>query len=507
MKKINIFIFLIFLTSCSHTGGGPRVPANEENSPLATEKISIDEHTDEINNLRKLIEDALKWRLKALGFYEDNIEKFNKLNFSHKDLLDLYASTKEYMIMRDQLLIFVKKYQANFSTIKSIKLRPDSGTDLDGVTEKIDPKDSEGKELLLKMKISFSAALVLYDNYLMGIYPYVGHRKTRKLINKDIPDLHNSLEKITDNFFDVKQRFLMFKIQEILQADFKFEKDQKVSLTDDEKYLDEFITKSPFYNFLEKKHIDLKNQNAVTAYLNRILDRFTFLNESFTFIASKTFGNTLGLVAFRKGYLTKLSSEEKEGITSRLKPLDIFLEKTPFRLTDQFIPGYYGHVAIWLGTEEELKELGIWDDPMVQKYHEAIQSGHHIVEALRPGVQINTFDHFLNIDDFLVLRDKNLSDDQRREFILRSLAQIGKEYDFNFDVETDSQIVCSEIVYVVFHDINWPTKKALGRYTISPDNVANKALDGTLAPILMYRSGKQVNENLLDNLKSELGAK
>ena len=36
------------------------------------------------------------------------------------------------------------------------------------------------------------------------------------------------------------------------------------------------------------------------------------------------------------------------------------------------------------------------------------RNGARIVEALRPGVQINTLDHFLNIDDLLVLRRREL---------------------------------------------------------------------------------------------------
>ena len=30
---------------------------------------------------------------------------------------------------------------------------------------------------------------------------------------------------------------------------------------------------------------------------------------------------------------------------------DILLEKTPFRLTDKLIPGYWGHAAVWIGGE------------------------------------------------------------------------------------------------------------------------------------------------------------
>lgn len=109
-----------------------------------------------------------------------------------------------------------------------------------------------------------------------------------------------------------------------------------------------------------------------------------------------------------------------------------------------------------------------------------------------------------------MLRDKNLTDDLKKEFIIRAFSQIGKDYDFNFDVETDKKIVCSEIVYTVFHDISWPTKKSLGRYTISPDNVAEKAVtvDGRnaeLDPVMMYRAGARETGDLHSKLLLLLG--
>ena len=52
------------------------------------------------------------------------------------------------------------------------------------------------------------------------------------------------------------------------------------------------------------------------------------------------------------------------------------------------------------------------------------------------------------------------------------MAQHGKTYDFNFDVETTDKLVCSELLYQTYGDVIWPTERYLGRYTISPDNVA-----------------------------------
>jgi uncharacterized protein YycO len=119
-----------------------------------------------------------------------------------------------------------------------------------------------------------------------------------------------------------------------------------------------------------------------------------------------------------------------------------------------------------------------------------------VVEALRDGVQMNTLEHFLNIDDLAVLRVKSLGEEALGQAIIRAFRQIGKEYDFNFDVETTNKIVCSELVYLVYPGPDWPTDKIIGRYTISPDNVALKVIkDGPLGLILLYHDGNRIQKN------------
>jgi uncharacterized protein YycO len=204
------------------------------------------------------------------------------------------------------------------------------------------------------------------------------------------------------------------------------------------------------------------------------------------------------------------------GMKAKLQPLDILLEKTPMRLTDHFIPGHYGHVAMWLGRPEEImtykvqfngQEILLLDHPLVRPYLEQMSQGKLIVEALRePGVTMNTLEHFMDIDDFLVLRSNKI--ESVGEKILRTIEQVGKPYDFNFDVETESTIVCSELVYRVFDDQTWPTDRTMGRYTISPDHVAWKTMDTCLDPIIMYHDGLEVTQNMslkLQQLLSQRG--
>ena len=63
-------------------------------------------------------------------------------------------------------------------------------------------------------------------------------------------------------------------------------------------------------------------------------------NEGFNNV-SMLFGNSVGLYEERKG---KLFCDKKswEKLSKTLQPMDIILEKTPFRLTDKLIPGHFG---------------------------------------------------------------------------------------------------------------------------------------------------------------------
>jgi len=209
---------------------------------------------------------------------------------------------------------------------------------------------------------------------------------------------------------------------------------------------------------------------------------------------SMVFGNAVGLVETRKGKLYK-KGEVLAEVRASLKAGDILLEKTPFRLTDKMIPGYWGHAAVWVGTEVELKELGIWENPVVVRHRDAIREGRLVVEALRSGVEMNSLEHFLNIDSIGVLRKPDLSREGRATTIIQALRQVGKPYDFNFDVESKGRVYCSKLVYLSYSGIDWPTKRSLGRTTFTPDDVAVRAgKDGPLQLITFYHDGQRIND-------------
>lgn len=280
---------------------------------------------------------------------------------------------------------------------------------------------------------------------------------------------------------------------------------------------DDYISNSFTANHINEKDFSYRMTSIMS--MKRILSKNRFLNaiERVGSKLSQFFGNTIGKIQTRQGKLKQLTLDPKimKAMKEKLKPLDIFFEKTPFRLTDYFIPGFYGHVAIWLGRPEELmemrvqyqgEEIPLLDHPLVLPYLEDMSQGKLVLEALRrPGVTLNRLEDFLDVDDFLVLKPSEVR--SQGEHILRALEQVGKPYDFAFDVETESSIVCSELVYTVFRDEEWPTTRSMGRYTISPDHVAWKAMDSCFLPKIMYHDGKEITKNRISELKRLLELK
>ena len=288
-----------------------------------------------------------------------------------------------------------------------------------------------------------------------------------------------------------------------------------ISLDKDNLYLNNLLDGSYAYHRIPELSIGDEIEIGLAITGNEFFDDVDSLTDAAINEISGLFGNVLGLYEERSGKLINMTKSEQNGITSKLNILDIVFEKTPFRLTDNFIPGHWGHVAIWVGGQAdipELKRLGVWQklpeieakarikhDYKGSSFQNMIKQDRGILEALRDDVQLNTFEHFLNIDDLAIIRNRQLTDAQKTKYLLGAFAQIGKEYDFNFDVETPNKIVCSELVFRVYDDFSWPVEETIGRYTVSPDHVAALAKDkkSPFQPILIYHDGKMLPESSL----------
>jgi hypothetical protein len=215
---------------------------------------------------------------------------------------------------------------------------------------------------------------------------------------------------------------------------------------------------------------------------------------------SKRFFEVYQKIQLRKGKLFN-RFELAFKIRQRLKPLDILAQKAPFKLTDKLIPGHFGHVALWAGNKNDLKENGIWENDVVVKFQDELATdssaySHNLIEAVPEGVQLNSLEYFMNADDLVIIRPNFLTHSEKKEALLFAFSQIGKEYDFGFDIETKDKIVCSELIYMTFPMIPWETKYMFGRNTISPDNVVKTCLNSKKFDLIsFYHKGQEVIES------------
>lgn len=372
----------------------------------------------------------------------------------------------------------------------------------------IDLSSEKGIETVRNIKMGLVSAIVLYDNYTLALKQFQNVSKLRRLVNYDNEQNDRFLEEVTKSYISTKNFNAMVRAYNIYMKIRAYEMSNPRLMNDYGSYLDRQVESSYLYSI--RNEIGLHNIYSLqwTYFTQKVSDLLDLKLDNEMYSASKFFGNTVGLVATRKGKLISLPDIQKAKLLKKLKetlkPMDILLEKTPFRLTDKFIPGHWGHVAIWLGTEQQLKSAGLWQD-LSKEVKDKISSGAMVLEALRPGVQVNSLEDFLNIDDLAIMRPNFIKSVADVDHLLdRAVKQIGKEYDFNFDIETDKKIVCSELAYVVFDDpaMSWPTDKSMGRYTISPDHVAAKGTTKALAesefsftPVVLYHDGKDIGSN------------
>ncbi|MCR9203972.1 MAG: YiiX/YebB-like N1pC/P60 family cysteine hydrolase [Halobacteriovoraceae bacterium] len=193
--------------------------------------------------------------------------------------------------------------------------------------------------------------------------------------------------------------------------------------------------------------------------------------------ASAAFGAVAGNIAWREGYL-KNNTRLLNTLYENLKPFDLLMEKKAYKFTDITIPGHWGHVGIYLGTENQLREMGLWDTAEMKPFQEGISNGKTIFQVRRWGLEFDSLENFSNLDEIAVLRVKGFvtkSENSLKQSLKFLSEQMGKGYDFSFDAMTGETITCTEIVAFSYGPIRWPMETILGRLTISPNDMARLA--------------------------------
>jgi hypothetical protein len=176
----------------------------------------------------------------------------------------------------------------------------------------------------------------------------------------------------------------------------------------------------------------------------------------------------------------------------RFEPGDILIQRRNWHMTNIGIPGFWPHVALYVGTPQELNAYfsGLGFQPLETikaRYPEVFQimSEHgddgfpvRVIEAIRPGVVFQSLETSARCDYLGVIRP-NLSKAEKFKSLMAAFSHFGKEYDLNFDFTTDNALVCSELVYKAYKPIGkLPLKPEVfnGRRLLPPNRLAEQAV-------------------------------
>ncbi|HEX6904867.1 MAG TPA: YiiX/YebB-like N1pC/P60 family cysteine hydrolase [Thermoanaerobaculia bacterium] len=205
-----------------------------------------------------------------------------------------------------------------------------------------------------------------------------------------------------------------------------------------------------------------------------------------------------------------ISPAQIAAIRPRLEPGDILLQRREWYMSNVGLPGFWSHAALYVGTPAERRarfvgpEVRRWvisqGEPSgdlerllksryPKAYALALQPQEHghvprVLEAISEGVVFTTLEHSAAADSMVALRPR-LSQLDKARALVRAFRYVGRPYDFNFDFQTDSALVCTELVYKAyepapgFPGLTWKPEEVVGRTAIPANSIARQfAQDG-----------------------------
>ncbi len=221
------------------------------------------------------------------------------------------------------------------------------------------------------------------------------------------------------------------------------------------------------------------------------------------FPVQKNISQLMGEIKVWRPGISLISLAQIQELQRKLQPGDIMLQRREWYATNVGIPGFWTHAALYIGRPEERASYfsspsvidwlkaqgsidGSLDSLLKQSYPESYlkslnpqEDGYtpRVIEAIADGVSFTTLEHSASADSLVVLRP-NLPQKSIAQAIIKAFHYSGRPYDFNFDFRTDSELVCSELIYKAYEGsaesagLALPLAETLQRPLIAPNQIA-----------------------------------
>ncbi|QJE96592.1 YiiX/YebB-like N1pC/P60 family cysteine hydrolase [Luteolibacter luteus] len=172
----------------------------------------------------------------------------------------------------------------------------------------------------------------------------------------------------------------------------------------------------------------------------------------------------------------RVSSELRERALELARPGDIFVTRHDDALSNLFLPGFWPHAALYLGSPEQRVKRGVTLPPPLER----LAAGPiRFLEAKKDGVLARPAEETLAVDAFVILRPP-LDPGQLAAALVRAMDHHGKPYDFSFDFRKSDRLVCTEVIYRAYHGcgpLSFELKEVSARPCLPAEELVAQSLE------------------------------
>ncbi len=258
----------------------------------------------------------------------------------------------------------------------------------------------------------------------------------------------------------------------------------------------------------------------------------SIINASLDFIlpAQRQVFTWVGDARIRDKHSRLISASQIEQFGNMLKPGDIIVGRQDWYLSNIFLPGFWPHALIYVGTPQEISacfdkdpEIMRWcrkydartfSELLEKHYPKAVSvwktpnlsdgKPRRIMEAISEGIVLNSVPGSLHCDYVAAMRPR-LKPTAVARAILLAFSYYGREYDFQFSFNSEQSLVCTELVTKAYggtgeQGLRFPMVKSLGNYAVPADSIVrdfaeNRTRDGRQLDFIAFVKGQPGKKN------------
>lgn len=182
-------------------------------------------------------------------------------------------------------------------------------------------------------------------------------------------------------------------------------------------------------------------------------------------------------VALRDGFLLRYPAAHTR-VLEAAEPLDVMFVSMAHLLSGRMVNGYTHHLSIHLGSEAQLRDLGVWDHPAIRPLHDAIRAGAVVIEANGEQVRLAGPRYVFNSDSVALFTPTHLTRSERRAGVIALASALGTPFDFHFDMSSRDSLYCVELLSVALPNLVMPEREVYQRPVVMPDDLILSSLRG-----------------------------